>query len=174
MRLFPEGLDSRPEALPCLLPRPSTCGPSRGREADWPPSLNHGPRSAVAWNECRSTRRPPKAYSRGLGCHDTAANGIQRAVPDKTSLPLTFEIGVAVPGLGTFRLIAGAAWSQVSSSTHSNNSTWQAGTPGSASSGLCYNVFGQGGSQAAGTANIVGIYTWTATHYSTNNSYGLP
>ena len=86
---------------------------------------------------------------------------------------VTLGIDADLPGVGSIDLSASTGWSQTSSTSNSNNLEWYAVVPQGGTQ-TCFDAFAQGGSLAQLTADVVGIWAWAPTYYSSNSTWGCP
>ena len=111
---------------------------------------------------------PPATYDYGYITTSTTAAA-------STTYSVGFGLSYGLEGVVPLSVGFEMGWSQTSSTTSSGTLYWQAGGTGT-SQYTCYNVYGQGGTfgSPVSTADMVGIYSWAATYYSSNATWGCP
>ena len=92
-----------------------------------------------------------------------------------STLSVQFSLSYGLEGVIPISGTLGEGWSQTSSTGSSDTLYWQAGGTGT-TQWTCYDVYGEAGtfSNPVSTADMVGIYSWPATYYSGNTTWGCP
>jgi hypothetical protein len=87
---------------------------------------------------------------------------ISSSTSSTTGLNLDFGISAALEGVIPLNFQASEGWSQTVQSTTSTELTYDIVGP-SQTAVSCYNVFGEGGSLSANSADMIAIYYWTGS-----------
>jgi hypothetical protein len=149
---------------------PSACDPSYTAPSDW---LYPGTTAPDVYYLTDSQGFPIHNQPVTAGYYYKGGVTTTTTTASEGGYSVAFGLGVTLPGVGPVGLNAQAGWSQTSSTSYSQDLQWEVEVP-SGGQPTCFDVFGQGGSVSQDTADIVGVWSWAATYYSNNQTWGCP